>query len=136
MANHSPPWNGVNRRKAVVDCDDCPLNGWRSTVEHELNAINKRLDNGAKEIEANTELTKKIDEKLTPIAKAWDAETWDTLRGGLRVMTGIWRFGEFCTKHWRIILGVGLFLWAWTHGESIDTAVRAFWRGVSGGDDK
>lgn len=123
-------WDGVERRRETPSA-------WNAEVDTQLAEGKKVMDELRKDLATNTAATERIekstnalvsrademDKKLTPIFEAWD-----TLQTGLRVLGGIGRAGMWIARHWKIFVGVGAFVWAWLHGASIESAVKAFWK--------
>lgn len=125
-------WDGVERRRETPSA-------WNAEVDTQLAEGKKVHDELRKDLATNTAATERIetstaalvthanevDRKLTPIFEAWD-----TLQTGLRVLGGIGRAGMWLARHWAILVGVGAFIWAWTHGATVEEAVRAFWKEI------
>ena len=124
-------WNGVERRR------ETPASSWSEDVDAQLIAGRKVMDDLRDSLATNTEVTEQIqksvealvvrgdatDKKLTPIFEAWEA-----LQTGLKVLGAIGKAGMFVAKYWMVIVGVGAFLWAWTHGATVEDALKAFWK--------
>lgn len=122
-------WNGVERR-----------HGWSADVDTQLAEGKRVMDELRADLATNTAATARIeastnalvrrgddvDKKLTPIFEAWD-----TLQTGLRVLGAIGKFGLFVVKHWMILVGALAFLWAITHGATVEDAIKEFWKGAS-----
>lgn len=130
MSDHNS-WPDVERRRG---------RDWQAEFDTRLRAVEDRLDAGKSRFDnldhglaANTTITaeidartKEIEAKIAPIADAWS-----TLQSGLRVLGAIGKVGLFFAKHWALIVGAGAFLWAWTHGATIEEALREFWKGAA-----
>lgn len=128
--SHRNSWDGVERRHEAPSA-------WNAEVDQQLAEGKKVMDELRKDLATNTAATARIetstdtlvkrademDKKLTPIFDAWD-----TLQTGLKVLGGIGKFGVFIAKYWFIVVGVGAFLWAITHGATVEDALKAFWK--------
>lgn len=124
-------WNGDRRRNE--DNRLAELDARLQAVEGRLDAGKARFDSLDAGLAANTTITaqvndrtKAIEEQLAPISDAWG-----TLQAGLRVLGGIGKVGLFLARHWAVIVGVGAFVWAWTHGATLEDAIKEFWKGAS-----
>lgn len=116
--------DGLDRR--VPSVESC-----MAEVDRRIDAKLGTLKTG---LDANTEITlatnKKLDEHIlrtNPIVEALD-----TMQVGVRVIGRIGRIGTAVAKFGLWFVAIWVFFWTIAHGESISTAITAFFRALAG----